>query len=287
MEFLDGVLVRIHWREMAPEPGVYDWHLLDNQIEIAEAAGIKISFAIINGGEAPAWLADEGAETLDYNFRGALRTMPLPWDPIYLTYLSDFISALGARYDDNDTLHLVHMTNATTNGFEMQYFFDDEAEEEFFLRGYTEERLINSWISILDAYHNAFPNTLIDVEVHPVFGSNVVAQQVVAYGHENLGTHFGVFAAWWSIDNAENSYAEMYQLLLTATEESFATVQIVGSATSDKANQVLTPEELFDMLEYAYDSGINYMEVWNEDLENEDFEEDLSALQEAILQATP
>ena len=174
IEYLDGILVRVGWDSLEPAPGVYDWTLLDEQITKAEEQGLEISLAVLNGPKAPAWLADEGAVMFEYFHRGEDKVLPVPWDPVYLERVAGFIHTLGQRYNDNKVISLIHMTNATTNGFEMHYLVDSTDEAEFVDLGYTERRMIDSWITILDAYNQAFPEKLLDVEVHPIFRLSLI-----------------------------------------------------------------------------------------------------------------
>lgn len=264
LDYVDGILVRISWADLQPSTNSYDWMLLDAQIALAAEYDRHIVLAIMNGPFAPTWLASEGATTFDYPFRGNTETLPLPWDDTYLKYYSAFIQALGQRYANNDRIKLIHVTNATTNGLEMQYVFDSTTINQFTSAGYTEEKLIASWQTILDTYAEAFPNTLLDLDVHPVFNSNTAAQTLTTYGHEMYGKKFGVFSAWWSVHNATNVYPAMFDLLVTASEKSFATVQMVGSTT--EGINPLTQQELYDAIQLAADSNIHYVEVWNGDL---------------------
>jgi len=164
LDYLDGVLVRISWADMNPQAGIYDWSYLDEQIGYAEQRNTKIALAILNGPYAPTWLAEEGATMFEYTLRGNVVSLPLPWDTVYLSYYQAFIEELGARYSGNEFIDLVHITNSTTNGFEMQYTFNSAQITDFETAGYTEELLINSWTTIIDAYATAFPNKPVDVE---------------------------------------------------------------------------------------------------------------------------
>lgn len=272
LDYLDGVLVRISWTDLNPQVGIYDWSYIDEQIEYAEARGIKITLAIMNGPYAPKWLADEGATFIDYVIRNDSRSLPLPWDDVYLSYYKEFIAALGEHYKDSNTIALIHMTNATTNGFEMQYNFSTETEAEFQNAGYSESALIDSWKGVVDAFATAFPTTPIDLEVHPVFFSDEVPNEVVDYGLKTYGKRFGVFAAWWSEHNALNVYTGAYSLIQRAQQESFASLQMVGAVNNDIGSSSLTTDELTAALELAISNGIYYIEVWNADLINSDLD---------------
>lgn len=266
LDYLDGVLVRISWDDMNPQVGIYDWSYLDEQIGYAEQRNTKIALAILNGPYAPAWLEEEGAVMFPYILRNKAVSLPLPWDPVYLSYYQDFIEELGARYSDNEFIDLVHITNSTTNGFEMQYIFNSAQTDDFEAAGYTEELLINSWTTIVDAYAVAFPNKPVDVEVHPVFFSDKIATDVVNHGLTQYGKRFGVLAAWWSEHNATNVYTSMFSILKNARQQSFAGVQLVGAVSAGL--NPLTEEELAAALQLAIDNGFYYMEIWNEDLTN-------------------
>ncbi|APR66751.1 hypothetical protein CN03_07255 [Thalassolituus oleivorans] len=266
LDYLDGVLVRISWADMNPQAGIYDWSYLDEQIGYAEQRNTKIALAILNGPYAPTWLAEEGATMFEYTLRGNVVSLPLPWDTVYLSYYQAFIEELGARYSGNEFIDLVHITNSTTNGFEMQYTFNSAQITDFETAGYTEELLINSWTTIIDAYATAFPNKPIDVEVHPVFFSDKIATDVVDHGLALYGKRFGVLAAWWSEHNAKNVYTSMFTILKNVQKESFAGVQLVG-AVSTGLNP-LTEEQLAAALQLAIDNGFYYMEIWNNDLAN-------------------
>lgn len=280
LDHLDGVLVRISWADMNPHLGVYDWSYLDEQISYAEDRGIKISFAALNGSKAPDWLEEEGAELFEYTLRGNTVHLPLPWDATYLSYYQDFIAELGNRYRDSPAIELVHVTNSTTNGFEMQYTFNSTQISEFEAAGYTENALISSWTTIIDAYATAFPNKPIDVEVHPVFSSDNIANAVFDHGIQNYGKRFGILAAWWSEHNAKNVYTGMYAIMQQAKIESFAGVQLVGAVSAGL--NPLSEEELEAALQLAIDNGFLYMEIWNDDLANSELRDLIIANDELI-----
>lgn len=283
IDYLDGVLVRINWADIQPATTTYNWALLDDQLALAEQYDLEVVLAIMNGPFAPDWLESKGVVFFDYPFRDITQSLPLPWDETYLSEYSAFIAALGERYTDEERIRLIHITNATTNGLEMQYVFNTATMNQFIAAGYTETKVIESWQTVIDAYASAFPNHLLDLDVHPVFNSNTIAESVVDYGHTNLGNRFGVFSAWWSVHNATNVYPAMFDLLTEASEASFASVQMVGS-TSTGLNP-LTQQELFDALQLAIDSDINYVEVWNNDITSTPLNTSLSGYDAQMEQA--
>lgn len=266
LDHVDGVLVRLGWDTVEPSPGVYEWSLLDEQIARAEQYGIKISLAIVNGSAAPDWLESLGVEHFDYLFRDDPRSMPVPWDPTFQSRWSQLISALGARYANEDTISLVYATNSSSNGFEMQLPFSPADQVNWASIGYTDALYADSWKFAIDAFVNAFPNHPVSHEVHPVLGTDDVAGEVYQYARDTHGDAVGVLAAWWMVHNAFDVYPGMFELLKGASYESHSQVQVANSYTN-------TPERFSDEgyqgeIDLAIESGVRYMEVWNSDLLN-------------------
>lgn len=266
LDHVDGVLVRLGWRSIEPSPGVYDWSLLDEQIARAEQYGIKVSLAIVNGGSAPSWLASLGVPMFSYEFFDQTSQMPIPWDSTYQARWSQFVSDLGARYANEDTVSLVYATNSSLNGFEMQLPRSPVDMVNWQAAGYTDALYAESWNNAIDAFVAAFPNHPVSHEVHPVLGSDQVAIDVYQHARDTHGDAVGVLAAWWMVHNALDVYPGMFELLQSSAYDSHAQVQVANSYTN-------TPERFSDEgyqgeIDLAIESGVRYMEVWNNDLLN-------------------
>ena len=263
--FVDGFLVRVPWADLEPAPGVHDWSLIEQQVALIAGDGKRVALGVVQGDSGtPDWLPGLGAQMVTYSFAGGPRTIAVPWDPVYLARWTDFVAALGARFGDEPAIELVHATHATHNGFEMQLPFGEEAQ--YLALGYTDSLYAGSWATVLDAFAAAFPDRWLDVDVHPIWGSDQVAEDVVAHGLAAVGPRFGAFGAWWSEHNALEVYTGMHALFLDTAPQSWTTVQNVGS-------WITTPERYdFDLAEYeasyalALDAGVRYFEVWNQDL---------------------
>lgn len=280
--FVEGILVRVGWDEVEVTRGSYDFTLVSNQLTLAEQYGKKVALALVQGTHTPSWLATEGAQMVTYDFMGQSRTIAAAWDPIYQSIWEDTVFALGAAFGHDTRISLVHVCNATHNGFEMQLPLG--AQSTFVAAGYTEQGFISSWERLIDGYAMAFPIHPIDVEVHPVFGSDVVAQDVTSYGLLKLGPGYGAFGAWWTYDNATQVYPGMFSILSLTAPRSFAMVQLAGS-------WVTTPERFdHDLREYmesvtlAQLSGVRYVEVWNADILEPTLQPFLASVNDAMTQ---
>lgn len=266
LDHVDGVLVRMEWSTLEPLPGIYDWSLLDEQIARAEQYGIKVSLAVVNGNAAPSWLTAMGVEMFSFQFGTETREMPIPWDSTFQSRWTQFIAAMGARYANEYTISLVYATNSSRNGFEMQLPFSPTDQINWQIAGYTDALYADSWKIAIDAFVDAFPNHPVSHEVHPVLGSDDVANEVYQHARDTHGETVGVLAAWWMVHNALDVYPGMFEILKDASLASHSQVQVANSYTN-------TPERFSDEgyqgeIDLAIESGVRYMEVWNSDLLN-------------------
>lgn len=268
---MTGFLVRIAWEDLEPSPGEYRWDLLETQFERANQYGKKIALSVVNGLHAPAWLYEQGAGGFHYEFHDlGAEVLPIPWDTTYLAAWTELIDSLGARYANNPALSLVHATHSTFNGFEMQLPQTPVDLENWSAAGYSNARLIESWNTILDRYALAFPACPIDLDIHPVLRSDSVSQGIAEHVEEYWGDRFGLFAAWWSQHNTE-VYSAQYQLLQEFSGNPFSAVQFVTNATNNPEG--FGEGGIEEALALAFRQGIEYWEVWDTDLRNEDLAE--------------
>lgn len=266
LDHVDGVLVRMEWGTLEPTPDVYDWSLLDEQIARAELYGIKVSLAVVNGSAAPSWLSSMGVEMFSFQFGTETREMPVPWDSTFQNRWTQFIAALGSRYANEDTISLVYATNSSRNGFEMQLPFSPADQINWQAAGYSDALYADSWKTAIDAFVAAFPNHPVSHEVHPVLGSDDVANDVYQHARDTHAETVGVLAAWWMVHNALDVYPGMFEILKDASLASHSQVQVANSYTN-------TPDRFSDEgyqgeIDLAIESGVRYMEVWNSDLLN-------------------
>ena len=262
--FVDGFLVRVAWADLETAPGVFDWSLLDAQIQLCQQAGKKVALGVVQGNGTPGWLGQLGAAIHTYTFQGQQRAVAIPWDATYLLRWQSFIAALGARYATDTTIALVHATHATHNGFEMHLPFSEE--QAYVAAGYSDAVYAASWQMVLDAFLAAFPNHPVDCDLHPIWGSDAVAQQVVAHGLAFGGDRFGVFGGWWSERNAQDSYPGMQALFQSTAPVTFANAQNVGSWVTTPTRYGSDLVTYGAAYELAMRTGIRYLEVWNADL---------------------
>lgn len=270
--FVKGILVRISWDILEPSDNVYNWHLLDTQINRANQYGKKVSLGIPSGIMIPQWVFDAGAQRL-VSSSPFNDTLAIPWDSTYLAKWTEFITAVGSRYENDTTIQLVYISHSTANGMEMQ--LPRTTTPTLAAIGYTDQKMTDSWKVVIDAFNAAFPNHYLSNDFHPVNGSNVVADSVYAYARTTIGNRYGASAWWWTQHNAANVYPAQYSIIKhSVANNNLTTVQFAKSGTSDSA--AFGAGGMPAAMQLAINDGVCYWEVWNEDILNPQFDSLLS-----------
>lgn len=273
-DHVKGFLVRVSWSDIEPTEDLYDWTLIDQQIDSATKYGKYISLGVNSGPAVPQWVYDDGAQLIStLAFSGAVDTIAVAWDPVFNQHWTDFIDTLGKRYNGDTSIALVYMNTSTSNGFEMQMPFN--STPSLTALGYSDSLMTSAWEQSIDAFGAAFPDHYLSNDFHPVNGSDAVGDSVYAYARQALGSRYGASAWWWTQNNT-TVYAGQYSMLqLSAQQDLFAGVQVARNHTSDSAQ--MGPGGLFGAIELAMNDGICYWEVWNSDLQNPTLDSFLTA----------
>jgi hypothetical protein len=111
---LAGVVLVFYWNQVEPQPGVYNWSLLQNDMAPWIAAGKKVILRISTSGEAswdppysaqgtPQWVFDQGTRAVQDNGE----TLPVYWDPAYLAAYRTFVTQLGQHFDGNPAVAFI------------------------------------------------------------------------------------------------------------------------------------------------------------------------------------
>jgi hypothetical protein len=269
--FIRGWLVRPGWDQIEREDGRYDWTYIDNEIAFAKRLNKRITLTLQGGPQAPAWLYDAGAKKFEFRLRDftgkeITRQMPVLWDEVYLRKWTALVRAAGKRYDGCETIVLVHMTAASENGLEMQLPHSDADQKRWKELGYTPERAGAAWKQVINSFGEAFPHKPLDVDIHPVLGSDRLAEDVAEYGQRKLGKRFGVFGGWLSGRALKDDeyHAGMHKLAAKYGKRNFAAFQSIAS-------EMHNPKEFYGGgLKAAVDQGLGwgscYFEVWELDV---------------------
>src|SRR6185369_2813365 len=111
-------------------------------------------------------------------------TMPVPWDDVMLDRWTTLVRAMGARYDGDSTVTLVHLAGPTR--FSAEMFIPLEATK---LSDWSPAKLTAAWDQVLSVTKGAFPNTAISLnDAHPTSMTDGIAEDVSADAVNMLGS---------------------------------------------------------------------------------------------------
>jgi len=106
---------RWYWNVLEPEPGKFNWEIVDLAIEEARAHSQRLAIRLMpysNEDPLPAWYRKSGAKRVnkDSDKDGKI-WQPDFSDPLFLKYWSELVAEAGARYDGNPYLDTVDISS--------------------------------------------------------------------------------------------------------------------------------------------------------------------------------
>lgn len=157
-----------YWGQLEPQPGVYNWNLIDQDMAPWVAAGKKVILRVATAGWA-SWdkSADSAHGTPDWVYAQGVKSvtetdgavLPQYWNPTFLSDLNQFLQAFAARYDGNANVALVDV--AVGVGGETKP--DSEKNPNLLSLwqsiGYTDQVWWSTVQQIIDMYTGAFTQT--------------------------------------------------------------------------------------------------------------------------------
>jgi hypothetical protein len=183
-----GLSWRFRWKTIEPQEGQYNWAMIDRAMGMTAEAGKVALLRLVAGMHTPEWVYTDGAKSLHFgnnDVAGGERhppgtRMPIPWDDVYLNKWEAFLRAFGKRYNGNSHIYSVAMSG----GGYIDEMNLPKAFERWRQVGYTDEKLIQAWKRIIDAYQRAFPDTPTNLAINEPLGSlqrSNVLSPVVSY----------------------------------------------------------------------------------------------------------
>ncbi|MCR0983698.1 beta-galactosidase [Roseomonas populi] len=225
-----GVYIRLPWAVIEPEPGRFDFTLLDREMTRAVAAGKRVSLSVIAGGRAPAWLGSAGIRTLRLSTSqggteqaGARPTcisvdLPLPWDPAYQAAFQRMWTAVSQHLRQTpgawEALRIVKLTgvNRISEELNMPWRAAGSAcgspppddTPRWVAAGYRTDVMVEAWVRLSRIIAEAFPGKLLAQDIlerndFPPVGDNgapdrnpPVKARIIAEGRRLFGSRFAL-----------------------------------------------------------------------------------------------
>ncbi|MBM4286148.1 MAG: hypothetical protein FJ128_13025 [Deltaproteobacteria bacterium] len=249
-----GLSARFRWDSIEAKENVYTWTMVDQAVARAQASGKKVILRVVAGMHTPAWVYKKGAK---YVRIALIYKMPIVWDPIYLQHWCDFINAFAQRYKDNPHVLSIQMTGVGKYG-EMGINFPGLDWTKY---GYTDDKYVNAWKTVIDAYRQAFPDKVTHLCIHKPFAQKYdVMMRVVNYC---LSTYpYKVYIQANDLKEAGSEYSAYIRQAAASTKVGY---QMYGGREWD--DEAMGDRQI--AFEKGLADGIVYAEVYQGDLQDE------------------
>jgi hypothetical protein len=166
--YISYVALQIHWSDIEPAKGEFNWERLDQVFDAAQKSGKYVHLYVFCGFWAPTW-AIQGAVTeifpVDYGPSAGTRLpLPMPYDPVYLGNWFAFLKQLSLRYGDRPEFLMIGADGPTSTSDQMTEPDHNMAEIELFLSaGYTSTKYLEAWNLTFKTFKEYFPNQFISL----------------------------------------------------------------------------------------------------------------------------
>jgi hypothetical protein len=186
--------------------------------------------------------------------------MPIFWDSTYLAKWSNFVTALGHRYDNNQTIHSVGITGGGVLGGtkiipSLGHDRSDAAGLEETLRkdfALSQRQIVQNWKYIADLFLKAFPSTRLAFDIDPPT-ANRSGQDSLDEISDYLVYRYGerVYLTRQDITDSKHGF-DQYRILLK-----FRTDTLTGYELS----QDFPKEDVQKLVKNALDDGVSFVEI--------------------------
>jgi hypothetical protein len=274
-----GISWRFRWSDIEPSPGVFDWTPIDNSISAAQSVHLPVILHVIAGLYSPSWVLAQARTVSVPNVYfpntgpyPTVATLPVPWDPTYLSDWESFSRAFAARYDGNSAIYLVDLSG----GGDIGDMYLPADMTVWRAAGYSDASLESAWQQIITTYAQAFTKTPIGLSIAESFSCNSVSA-----GFTNPTCAAGwksdvlqPLAAWVAATYPGRIWMQNNGLKPKYSSGIFLTRQIlradcqlttVGYQMNGTMN---SPTALYDSFVVAREDQVGYVEVYPNDLSN-------------------
>ncbi|PYK10123.1 MAG: hypothetical protein DME65_10655 [Verrucomicrobia bacterium] len=172
---LSGVCVTAGWNEIEKEAGKLDFSSIDKTVAVLRRIGMKYELGVKPGVDTPAFVYQQGAQSLESHVRnphrpnfGAAVRIPVPWDPKYQENFSRMIARLGERYSSDPLCVSVVLTCANFMSKEMHLPKTPEDRAKWSATGDYGGKLLGVYKKYTDEWAKAFPKQQVTLHLSQV-----------------------------------------------------------------------------------------------------------------------
>jgi Beta-galactosidase len=254
MPDVDGVAFRARWTDIEPQSGALNTSGLDSIIAQAAAVNKHVTVHIgVSGGGAPSWLASQGAQTFTANSPRGTVTDYVPWDATLLQAYASFVSRLGSKYQNSDTV-----TRFSVGAPISEMTILGCANNTMGTTTYSRSRYLDAWNASYKAARDAFPSDTLLVSLPmPFICFNDSDGAPFA---RDLGLELDSNTSWFAADLRSDGSQRTAQLPAGMSIAYQAIWSVTGdtSARAGSSLQALTCT--------GWKAGARYVELYKADL---------------------
>jgi hypothetical protein len=261
---VNGLSVMVPWASAEPTEGQFDWKQIDHLLDLAgqnkKSVILRVTTCGSTDSDTPKWVFDAGAKSVTYTGTdGKTHTLPVFWDTTYLAKWSNFINALGSRYDKNQSVHSVGITGGGVAGGTLVIPNIENKEEHAKLEtslksefGMNQRQLVQHWKYVADLFPHAFPSCRLNFDIDPPT-ANRAGEDSLDEISDYLIYRYGqrVYLTRQNIADAKHGF-DQYRVLLKFKPDTI---------TGYRLAPAITAESLDKLARFALDDGISFIEV--------------------------
>ncbi len=164
--FVDGLSIRVRWRDVEPQKGRFDWTYLDRMFTLAESRHKKVMLRLLAGYWSPSWIYEMGVPAIKGRFHGKAIRFPAVWNEKYRRLFAAFVEAVGRRYGRKSQLVLVHLSGPTVFAAEPVLARNQQEISALEEKGFTPDLVIAQWKETVGLFRGAFPGKMLALNLH-------------------------------------------------------------------------------------------------------------------------
>lgn len=210
--------------------------------------------------DTPKWVFDAGAKALPYKDRdGKTHLMPIFWDSTYLASWSNFIAALGAKYDKDPNIHSIGITGGGVQGSTVVVPNFHESKDNYRMleqslkkdHGMSPRQLAEHWKYTADLFPKSFPTARLNFNIDAPVSSRA-GQDTLDEISDYLVYRYGerIYLTRQHISDARHGF-DQYRLLLKFHPDTLTGYQLAS----------ITPECLAKLTQNAFQDGVSFVEI--------------------------
>ncbi len=283
---VSGMTAYFGWNQLEKNDGVYDFSIIDKLIINAKNNGKKLNLGIYPGSHAPEWLYQKGVEKITWERhlkedqalrRGLIQKQasPLPWDLVFRKHWKRFISEVGRRYDNNDSVGYISLTGPTLRDLSMGILLKKESDwNKFVDKGYTINRLYHTWVDTIEHYQSVFHNKQMVLAIAPerpastnVILAKKVSDYISSKEYKNISLLCVFLNDTWFTRGG--GALKIREILRGMKAKGYSIgYQMAQSAFRNSRWKKKKPivKNLKASLELGVNDGASWIEVWHDDL---------------------